>query len=97
MPGLDMDRGLLEREGRFLGPLHGDWLHRRARPLAVELYHGSCGHEAGAKVLENGKVQAVTAIELVEHLQPATLATFPSTVLGVIQPSVWVVDECGQI
>ena len=38
-----------------------------------------------------GRVEAVTCIELVEHLQPAQLDSFSCAVLGVIRPRVWVV------
>ena len=88
--GLDIDKELLEDNVKYLRPLPGDWLDRREKPFTLELYHGSCGSENGAKVL-SGRVQAVTAIELIEHLDPDTLNTFPSTVLGVLSPLVWIV------
>ena len=45
---------------------------------------------AGAEVMA-GRVEAVTCIELVEHLQPGQLDSFSCAVLGVIRPRVWVV------
>ena len=57
----------------------------------MELYHGSCGDVKEACVLGDGRVECVTAIEVVEHLDTDTLATFPTTVLGVIQPLIWIV------
>ena len=93
--GLDIDRGILEEESRFLAPLPTDWLNRRSNFLAVELYHSSCGDEVGAGVLA-GRVQAVTSFELVEHLKPDTLASFPSTVLGKLRPMLWVVSTPNQ-
>ena len=96
--GVDIDREVLEEEGRRLRPLPGDWLNRREEPLAVELYRGSCGDMGGAARLA-GRVQAVTMVEVikhlhlhlhqvVEHLDPSTLAATPSAVLEGIQPKV---------
>ena len=36
-------------------------------------------------------MRAVTSLELIEHLYAATLAATPRTVLGEIQPQLWVV------
>jgi hypothetical protein len=91
LAGLDLDRELLEAEARVLRPLPGEWLTRREAPLTVELFHGSCGDAAGAGALQDSGVEAVTSIELVEHLDPDTLTTFPAAVLGVIRPRLWVV------
>ena len=91
LAGLDLDRELLEAEARVLRPLPGEWLTRREVPLTVELFHGSCGDAAGAGALQDSGVEAVTSIELVEHLDPDTLTTFPAAVLGVIRPRLWVV------
>ena len=94
LAGLDIDKELLEECGKMLRPLPGDWLVRRSLPLKVDLIHGSCGHvEAAAAFVEvnSREVEAVTSVELIEHLDPDTLATFPAAVLGALQPKIWLV------
>jgi len=89
--GLDIDKGLLEQEARYLAPLPADWLHGREEEMVVEVWWGSAGDSDSAKIM-TGRVQGVTSIELIEHLDPGTLDKFPLTVLGVIKPQVWVVS-----
>ena len=94
LAGLDMDKYILEDSSKMLRPLPGDWLMRRTLPLTIELLHGSCGEAEAAqafKTVRNLHVDAVTSVELIEHLDPGTIATFPATVLGVLQPKVWIV------
>ena len=94
LAGVDIDEDILEDCGRILRPLPGDWLMRRPLPLTIDLIHGSCGHvEAAAAFMaaNNRQVDAVTSVELIEHLDPDTLATFPAAVLGALQPKIWVV------
>ena len=38
-----------------------------------------------------GRIQAVTSLELIEHLEAQTLASSPHTVLGEIKPQLWIV------
>lgn len=89
--GMDIDKGLLEEQARFLAPLPADWLHGRKEELLLEVWWGSVGDRESARVM-SGKVQAVTSIELIEHLDPDTLEQFPVTVLGEIKPLMWVVS-----
>ena len=95
LAGLDIDKEILEECGKMLRPLPGDWLVRRQLPLTIDLVHGSCGQvELALAFLETAsisQVDAVTSVELIEHLDPDTLATFPATVLGALQPKVWLV------
>jgi len=94
LAGLDMDKYILDDSSKMLRPLPGDWLMRRTLPLTIELLHGSCGEAEAAqafKTVRNLHVDAVTSVELIEHLDPGTIATFPATVLGVLQPKVWIV------
>jgi len=94
LAGLDMDKYILEDSSKMLRPLPGDWLMRRTLPLTIELLHGSCGEAEAAqafKTVRNLHVDAVTSVELIEHLDPGTIATVPATVLGVLQPKVWIV------
>jgi len=89
--GMDIDKGLLEEQARFLAPLPADWLHGRKEELLLEVWWGSVGDRKSARVM-SGRVQAVTSIELIEHLDPDTLEQFPVTVLGEIKPMMWVVS-----
>ena len=44
----------------------------------------------GAAIMED-RVEAVTSIELIEHLEPDKVELFTETVLGVIKPRLWIV------
>ena len=86
---MDIDKGLLEEQARFLAPLPR--LYGRKAELLLEVWWGSVGDRESARVM-SGRVQAVTSIELIEHLDPDTLEQFPVTVLGEIKPLMWVVS-----
>eukprot|EP00092_Neocalanus_flemingeri_P027341 GFUD01029652.1.p1 GENE.GFUD01029652.1~~GFUD01029652.1.p1 ORF type:complete len:425 (+),score=142.05 GFUD01029652.1:80-1354(+) len=88
--GMDIDRGLLEEQAKYLAPLPADWLHGRDVELLMEVWWGSVGDIGSAKVM-SGRVQGVTSIELIEHLDQDTLEQFHHTVLGEVKPMVWVV------
>jgi len=88
--GVDIDKGLLEEQSRFLAPLPADWLHGRKEELVLEVWWGSVGDRASAGVM-TGRVEAVTSIEIIEHLNDDILAEFHHTVLGQIKPSMWIV------
>ena len=88
--GMDIDKGLLEEQARYLAPLPADWLHGRDDELLMEVWWGSVGDRDSAKVMA-GRVQGVTSIELIEHLDKEVLEQFHHTVLGEIAPLVWVV------
>jgi len=88
--GMDIDKGLLEEQARYLAPLPADWLHGRDEELLMEVWWGSVGDRDSAKVMA-GRVQGVTSIELIEHLDKEVLEQFHHTVLGEIEPLVWVV------
>ena len=70
--GMDIKKGLLEEQARFLAPLPADWLHGRKEELLMEVWWGSVGDRVSARVMA-GRGQAVTSIELSEHLDPDTL------------------------
>jgi len=88
---LDVDESLLEWHRKKTEPLHiGNLLKehmRRFYPLDVYHMAGSIGEVD--KRLEN--VDAVTAIELIEHLYPETLAAFPEVVFGHMRPKLAVI------
>jgi len=88
--GVDIDKGLLEEQSRFLAPLPADWLHGRKEEMLLEVWWGSVGDRESAKVMA-GRVEAVTSIEIIEHLDEVTLLEFPESILGVIKPKLWIV------
>jgi len=88
--GVDIDRGLLESRTKLLAPLAADFLYGRTEELHIELWNGDISNRSTSKMME-GRFQAVTSIELVEHLNSETLDAFPHAVLGDIKPDVWVV------
>jgi len=88
--GVDIDKGLLEEQARFLAPLPADWLHGRKEELVLEVWWGSVGDRVSAGVM-TGRVEAVTSIEIIEHLNTDVLEEFPHTVLGQIKPVIWIV------
>ena len=69
---MDIKKGLLEEQARFLAPLPADWLHGRKEELLMEVWWGSVGDRVSARVMA-GRGQAVTSIELSERLDPDTL------------------------
>ena len=90
LAGVDLDKDILE-EYRFLAcPPACKWLEERPENFLIELWHGDVTDWAGAGVMEN-RVEIVTSIELIEHLQPASIEHSTWTVLGVIKPRMWIV------
>ena len=88
--GVDLDKDILE-EFKFLAtPTASRWLEDRPEDFLLELWHGDVTDGAGAGVMR-GRVEAVTSIELIEHLEPQMVESFTRTVLGVVRPRLWVV------
>merc|ERR1712179_703701 len=56
----------------------------------LEVWWGSVGDRVSAWVM-TGRVEAVTSIEIIEHLNADILEEFPHTVLGQIKPLIWIV------
>ena len=91
LAGVDIDRHILESNMFKLRPLAIDFLDGRDRAdLLVQLWDGDVTDQAGAAVMED-RVEAVTSIEIIEHLQRSEVAQFSRAVLGVIRPRLWVV------
>ena len=88
---LDVDESLLEWHRRKTEPLNvGNLLKdhmRRFYPLDVYHMAGSVAEKDDR--LKN--MDAVTAIELIEHLYPETLARFPLVVFGHMRPKLVVI------
>ncbi|XP_008551910.2 uncharacterized protein LOC103574275 [Microplitis demolitor] len=81
---VDIDRAILEQNKRKIEALSADFLHLRERPLKVFVYEGSVSSKD--RRLEH--VDAVVAIELIEHLYPETLSQVPEVIFGFIRPQV---------
>ena len=77
------------RPGSRLRPIAADFLwgpEARNYPLNIHLLKGSVSDGEGALGWQG--VDAVTCIELVEHLHSQDLEKFPQTVFGVLKPNV---------
>ena len=69
LAGVDIDRQILDVSKQRLCPLAADYLDgRKMADLVVEVWAGDVTNEAGAEVMTN-RVEAVTSIEIIEHLQ----------------------------
>lgn len=85
--GVDIDEDVLTNVAMQLKPLPSHYLNPKSHPFQIELLAGS--------ITQNDrrlyKVDAVCAIELIEHLHPHELLAFPKTVFGFMQPRVAVI------
>ena len=92
---LDLQTHHLQFGQRNVRPSAMDYLKERQHQLTVHLYTGSALQPDGRFGGDGGgdhQVDAVTAIELVEHLWPQTeLPAFVSTVFGHIRPKLVVI------
>ena len=69
LAGVDIDKDVLEISKQRVSPLAADYLAcRDLVALVVELWVGDVTDLAGAAVMES-RVEAVTSIEIIEHLQ----------------------------
>ena len=69
LAGVDIDREVLESSKQRVSPLAADYLAcRELVDLVVELWVGDVTDLAGAAVM-GSRVEAVTSIEIIEHLQ----------------------------
>lgn len=89
LAGVDLDPEVLANvvERHRLRPLAADFLggpHARSTPLSLQLVLGSVCDSAAAEAWQG--VEAVTALELIEHLHPEDIGQFSHTVFGVIEP-----------
>ena len=90
LAGVDIDKDILEEFKHLAQPTVCSWLEERAHSLLLELWSGDVTDNDGARVMEE-RVEAVTSIELIEHLEPDKIQSFVDTVLGVIRPEYWIV------
>ena len=88
--GVDIDKDILEEHKFLATPTASRWLDERPEDFVLEIWHGDLTDGAGAEVTR-GRVEAVTSIELIEHLEPDMVDSLTRTVLGVVRPRLWVV------
>lgn len=80
--GVDLSRKCLELSSRRIEPLAHDFVFKRHCPLSIKLFLGSVAEK-------DSRLQgfdAVTCIELIEHLEPEALELLPENVFGYIHP-----------
>ncbi|XP_017463880.1 PREDICTED: small RNA 2'-O-methyltransferase isoform X2 [Rhagoletis zephyria] len=81
---VDIDEDILRSNKLRAEPLVSDYLKKREGPLRVELLKGSI--DASVEQLLN--VDAVIALEIIEHLYPKTLENVPKNIFGFMQPKI---------
>lgn len=81
---VDIDEDLLRSNKIRAEPLVSDYLQKRETPLRIELLKGSI--DSSAEQLLN--VDAVIALEIIEHLYPKTLENVPQNIFGFMQPKI---------
>ncbi|BFZ19922.1 hypothetical protein BsWGS_22961 [Bradybaena similaris] len=84
---VDVDRDLLQSKKRVIEPELRHYIHRRQRPLHVMLMAGSA-EVTDARLLN---YDAVTLIEVIEHLEAKVLENVTHNVFGKLTPKLCVV------
>ncbi|KAJ8921444.1 hypothetical protein NQ315_003062 [Exocentrus adspersus] len=79
---VDIDEEMLRQYTGKLLPLTIDYIRRRQGPLDINVFLGSVSDPDYRLV----NVDAVSAVELIEHLYPDTLDAFPYNVFQYIKP-----------
>lgn len=85
--GVDVDKGLVERNKTRIAPSTIEYLLKRQRPLKICLYQGS--------IVEPDQrfcnIDVVTCIEVIEHLDKETLKEVPQAIFEKLRPSICIV------
>jgi len=84
---VDIDGEVLESNIFRAAPLAADYLIRRPEPLTIIIYQGSIAD----RDTRLRQYDAVTCIEIVEHLHEDVLSQFAETIFGFIRPKIAVV------
>lgn len=90
MAGVDVDREIMMERPWIVSAPVCRWLEERPDDFLSELWHGDVTDSDSAIILQ-ARVEVVTSIELIEHLDMSLLDKFSDTVLGVIKPKLWIV------
>ncbi|CAH1801211.1 unnamed protein product [Owenia fusiformis] len=85
--GVDIDKSLLERSKYSLKPLITDYIIRRKDPLVMRTYQGSV-IDYDARCIG---YEAITMIEIIEHLESDVLNKVPQNVFGTLHPRIVIV------
>ena len=80
--GVDIDKGVLERNNMVAEPVTSEYLYKRSTPLKIGLYCGSLTQWDSR--LEG--VEFVSLIEVIEHLEEDILTQLPPAIFGVLKP-----------
>lgn len=81
---IDIDENLLKGSSYKARPLTYDYLHRREECMTVRVLCGSVAEKDDCLL----EVDAVTCIELIEHLESEILQQVPSVIFGHIHPQI---------
>lgn len=81
---VDVDEYSLENASRLSRPRAWDFVFKRHTELLIGVYRGSVAE----KDIRIKGFDAVTCIELIEHLMPECLEQLPANIFGFIQPKV---------
>lgn len=82
--GVDIDRTVLENRIQGLQPLITDYVCPRPRPLKIQLFHGDI-LEVDPRFIG---IDAVTMIEVIEHLNLEDLEKLPGVLFGQLHPKI---------
>eukprot|EP00794_Sanderia_malayensis_P015756 gene15756-17345_t len=80
--GIDIDRDILLLNKFRIMPLNAEYLVKRTRRLRMSLYQGSVSEPD----LSMKNIDFVACVEVIEHLEEETLASFPAAMFGVLKP-----------
>ncbi|KAL5032694.1 hypothetical protein BDEG_20776 [Batrachochytrium dendrobatidis JEL423] len=88
LAGVDADSNVLSGCHYACQPSEMDHAYLRELPVELDLFHGSLDQPDERFV----GFDAMTCLEVIEHLDPPVLATFPAIVLGLYRPSLLIVS-----
>ncbi|XP_014666523.1 PREDICTED: small RNA 2'-O-methyltransferase-like [Priapulus caudatus] len=80
--GVDIDRNILKQYSFRIEPSLWEHVHVRSSPLTTQLFCGSIA-EFDKRLAD---VDAVTMVEVIEHLPPEMLSAFPDILFGQLHP-----------
>lgn len=88
LAGVDCDLGALAQAAGSCQPSDEDFTHLRELPVKVDLYHGSID-QSDDRLAD---FDAITCLEVIEHLPAEMLAKFPQVVFGEYSPKTVIIS-----
>ncbi|XP_002074727.2 small RNA 2'-O-methyltransferase [Drosophila willistoni] len=85
---VDIDEDVLKKNVLFIKPLVADYVRRRKRPLHVDVLQGSVAESSQ----ELQSIDAVVALELIEHVYDDVLSKIPTNIFGFMQPKLVIIS-----